>query len=182
VTEPFAEEERIGRVVVRTASRHGKQDYREPALLPVLEIERGALPMRLSRAQLVATLIALFITIAIAIFGIYSRERAILGASPIPLVALVIGAIIHVRETRRALVRVGRRELAASALGPSRRILLDRIEGLGSGIDQKQATLEQRRTLWIRVRDEGRLPLLDALTEEEAALASRRLREALEIA
>lgn len=172
--ESTTEEERIGRVTVRTTSRAGRQDYRGPALVPLLEIERAALPRKLSRAQLVATLIALFLTLAVGGLGAYVSSGAVMGAAPTPLVALIIAAFIHVRETSRLVVRVGKRELAASSIGAHRRIALERIEGLGTGRDQDQ------RTIWIRVRGEGRVPLLDALSDEEADLVSRRLREVLD--
>jgi hypothetical protein len=160
-------EERTGRISVRTSARPQAADYRRPALAPALEIERGPLPFALSRAQI--TVIFIAAGFSVALFAVLLR----VGATPLPclgpVVLLACWALLAHQRGRRIVLAVGADAITVARPWSRERIALDRIEGLGVGLDAPYSTV------WITVRDRGRVLLLDGLTRDEAELVSRRL-------
>jgi hypothetical protein len=90
-----------------------------------------------------------------------------------PLIAL--GLVVALAYRRGRLARVAIRGGAVAVSRPWRReqIPLERIEGLGVGLDAPYSTV------WVTVRERGRVLLLDGLTKDEADLVSRRLRDVI---
>lgn len=169
-------EERIGSLLVRSATRAGEDaSYRDPALAARVEITRdeGSAPRGNFRAPLGASL-GLLLTAALAAFLRVHSWPAV-GVAATALSALAWLWFSGPRRTvERARVWVADGELhATGAEGPAR-FRADDVEGFGIGEEKPLSTL------FARVSGQGRVLLLDGLTREEAEAAASRLTDALE--
>lgn len=165
------EEQRIGRLVVRAASRDGASDYRHPARVPVLELRceaGGRGPIRSGAAVALAAVLA---TVLLA-FAVVVRSWPAVGAVSVAVGAL--GWLVLAGRSGRlaAIVRLTKDELRVIAPGRAARVPLSDVESVALGQDR-----DALRTLFARVKGAGRVLLLDGLTPEEAALALERLGE-----
>lgn len=169
MSSALPEEETVGRLVVRAASRDGESDYRHPARVPVLELRcqpsRGG-PIRSGVAVALASVLAT----ALLAFAIIVRSWPAVGAVSVAVGALA-WLVLASRGGRPAtIVRLTDDELSVIAPGRGARVLLADVESVALGEDH-----DALRTLFARMRGAGRVLLLDGLTPEEADLALERL-------
>jgi hypothetical protein len=166
-----ADVQRVGRVSVIARARDHVAGYRASPLAPILVLERDQLPRRPSKGQMVAIGIATFLTLLLTVVGAFAMSRPICGVVPVPALAIIIAAIIAYLRSRAVVVRVDTDDVTL----PGRKIPRERIESVGVG------SAEPYRTLWLLVRGEGRVLVLEGLTADEAELAERSLVGALSL-
>ncbi len=166
-------EERVGRLAVFSRAHEHGSSYRDAALAPILELKLAAAkaPNR-PRVRLVGLLI-LVLSIILLIFALVTRSGPAIGTVSIALAAMA-WLVLAGRRMRSSTLRIQNGELALLDHTAGYRLPLLQIESAGVGQDT-----EGLATLFVRVRDRGRVLVFDGLSTEEAELAARCLREAL---
>lgn len=167
-------EHRVGRiVVVRAAPADVPAGDRRSADEPALEVR--CLPEGEPRVRS-KTAVALSAVLAAGLlaFAIIVRSWPAIGAVSVAIAAL--GWLVFVSRSAPlgGIVRVVGDELRVIAPGRSLKIRTADVEAVALGEDR-----DALRTVWARVKGEGRVLLFEGLTPEEAGAALEQLTAAL---
>lgn len=171
MSEGAVTEERVGRLLVRRyVAEEREAGYREAALEPRVELRREPLdpPRDVFRSRF-AWMALLALTAALFAFSVRVGSMPGLGLAGVVLVILVLIAILKSRRPP-TLVRVTGVDVRVVRPDGRVEVSLEQIERLGVGRD-----MDPLHTVWVAVRGQGRVLLLDGLTAEEAELAESQL-------
>ncbi len=168
-------EERIGTLLVKSAEGTDELTYREPAVMPRVEIVRAGDQVSTgSFRSPYVTLLASLLAFGLLSFAIIVRSGPAIGA-----ISVAVGALawLVLRGGKRIVTgtRVGIADGELRVVSPEQRLKvpLDEVEGIGIGEDEPFVTL------FARLRGRGRVLLMDGLTREEAEAVVARLGDAL---
>lgn len=168
-----AVERKVGRLVIRTATQGDRAGYRHAADAPVLELRcqpTATGPVRSGTAVALAAVLAA----GLLVFAIIVRSGPAIGAVSVAIGALGWLVLASRRGRAAAIVRIGADELCVIAPDRKLRAPIADVESVALGNDQ-----DALRTVWARVKGEGRVLLLDGLTTDEADVALERIDAAL---
>lgn len=163
------QEHRVGRIVVRAA---GAELPAGSADAPVLELR--CLPGATRVRSWPAVVLSGVLTACLLAFAIVVRAWPAIGAVSVAIAALGWLVLASRSGQPGATVRVVGDELCVIAARRTLKVRTADVEAVALGEDR-----DALRTVWARVKGEGRVLLFEGLTAEEADAALRQISAAL---